>query len=430
MLPTRQLAQLVEYAQRRRVKLVLVGDHRQLPSIGAGGAFQTLQARLPVIELKENRRQAAAWERDALALVRDGDAKEAVSRYEQAGRVVIGEDAGELRRRLVADWWAVRDPGGALMIAQTRRDVDELNGRAHALMRTTGALGADELTVGRASFAVGDHVVARRNDRVLGIVNGDRGAVVAIDPVRGSIELALAGRRVAVDRAYLERPTRHGTPSLQHGYAMTAHLAQGLTCRQTFVLATDQLTQEAAYVALSRGRESNRVYALGSAPAERDEYAPSGGRDSDARSVLVDALTRSQAQTLASDGTAPTRSPTDPARHAHPPRSATWLAEVAQEREDLRVELTRARDRRARLEDERPTWFRPKARGRRVAALEQAASDEVRAELRLQQLAVRESALRQQFAEESAAGPLHDDRDRARQSARWPCRDAGRGIER
>ena len=67
MLPTRQLAQLVEHAQRRRVKLVLVGDHRQLPSIGAGGAFQASQARLPAIVLKENRRQAAAWERDALA---------------------------------------------------------------------------------------------------------------------------------------------------------------------------------------------------------------------------------------------------------------------------------------------------------------------------------------------------------------------------
>ena len=409
---------------------MLVGDHRQLPSIGAGGAFQSLQARLPLIELKENRRQAAAWEREALALVRDGDAKEAVSRYEQAGRVVIGEDAGELRRRLVADWWAARDPGGALMIAQTRKDVDELNGRAHALMRTTGALGADELTVGRASVAVGDHVVARRNDRVLGIVNGDRGTVVAIDPMQGSIELELAGRRLAVDRAYLERPTRHGTPSLQHGYAITAHLAQGLTCRQTFVLATDQLTQEAAYVALSRGRDSNRVYALRPAPAERDEYAPSAGRNTDARSALVDALTRSQAQKLASDTTAPTRSPTDPAQHAHPPRSATWLAEVAQEREDLRVELTRARHRRARLEHDRPPWFRPKARGRRVAALEQAASDEIRAELRLQQLAVRESALREQLAEERAAGPFHHELDRARRPARRLFRDVGRGIER
>jgi hypothetical protein len=39
----------------------------------ASGAFRALARRLPVIELAENRRQAAAWERDALALLRDGD---------------------------------------------------------------------------------------------------------------------------------------------------------------------------------------------------------------------------------------------------------------------------------------------------------------------------------------------------------------------
>src|SRR5215208_3924859 len=61
MLPTRQLARLVDHAERARAKLVLVGDHRQLPEIEAGGAFRALTARLPVIELRENRRQSQGW---------------------------------------------------------------------------------------------------------------------------------------------------------------------------------------------------------------------------------------------------------------------------------------------------------------------------------------------------------------------------------
>jgi ATP-dependent exoDNAse (exonuclease V) alpha subunit len=76
---------------------VLVGDHRQLPELGAGGAFRALLTRVPVIELKENRRQAAAWERDALAIVRTGDPAEAVRAYDGHGRIAVGEDAETVR---------------------------------------------------------------------------------------------------------------------------------------------------------------------------------------------------------------------------------------------------------------------------------------------------------------------------------------------
>jgi hypothetical protein len=47
-------------------------------------------ARLPVIELRENRRQVAPWERDALALLRDGRGDEALERYREHDRVRLG----------------------------------------------------------------------------------------------------------------------------------------------------------------------------------------------------------------------------------------------------------------------------------------------------------------------------------------------------
>ena len=72
MLPTRELAGSSTTPPEREAKLVLVGDHRQLPEIEAGGAFRALATRLPVIELRENRRQSERWERDALELLRDG----------------------------------------------------------------------------------------------------------------------------------------------------------------------------------------------------------------------------------------------------------------------------------------------------------------------------------------------------------------------
>ena len=87
---------------RRDAKLVLLGDHRQLPAIGAGGAFRGLLARLPVIELQENRRQLAEWERDALQALRARRrARRPSSATTDADRIVVGE---RRRRRCAARW--------------------------------------------------------------------------------------------------------------------------------------------------------------------------------------------------------------------------------------------------------------------------------------------------------------------------------------
>ena len=73
MVDTRTLARLVRHTTRARAKLVLVGDHHQLPEIGAGGVFRGLVDRLGPITLDTNRRQHQAWERAALDNLRDGD---------------------------------------------------------------------------------------------------------------------------------------------------------------------------------------------------------------------------------------------------------------------------------------------------------------------------------------------------------------------
>jgi conjugative relaxase-like TrwC/TraI family protein len=72
MVPTRALAEIVDRVERCGAKLVLVGDDRQLPEIGAGGTFGALARRPLAITLRENRRQRSAWEREALALLREG----------------------------------------------------------------------------------------------------------------------------------------------------------------------------------------------------------------------------------------------------------------------------------------------------------------------------------------------------------------------
>jgi len=114
--------------------------------------------------------------------------------------------ADAARARLVADWFKAGDPAGAVMIAHRRADVADLNARAREGMRQAGALGP-ELETRAGCFAVGDHVVVKRNDLRRGIHNGDRAHVIGIDPARREIDIERGGRRIRLDQRFLaERP--------------------------------------------------------------------------------------------------------------------------------------------------------------------------------------------------------------------------------
>jgi conjugative relaxase-like TrwC/TraI family protein len=81
MVASRDLGVLIAHVVEADGKLVLCGDHRQLPSIRAGGAFRAVAARTHAIELTENRRQEQQWERAALDQLRDGTAADVIRVY-------------------------------------------------------------------------------------------------------------------------------------------------------------------------------------------------------------------------------------------------------------------------------------------------------------------------------------------------------------
>lgn len=295
MVGTRMLARVLDLCEANNVKAVLVGDHRQLPEINAGGAFAALADELGAVTLRTNRRQVHRWERDALAALRDGDPEAAIDVYLTAGRVRVGETAPEIYDHMVTDWWASRTRGDdVLMLAGRRAQVDALNRRARDQLRDTGELGGEEVVVGGRAFAVGDAVIAGRNDYRLGLLNSTRGTVIDVDCSKSRLTVQTAeGAIVDVPRRYL------AAGHLTHGYATTIHKAQGATIDESLLLIDDQSYREAAYTGLSRGRAANRVYVVtddthaieahGVRPEPPDELA-----------TLREAIGRSAAQQLAS----------------------------------------------------------------------------------------------------------------------------------
>ena len=95
-----------------------------------------------------------------------------------------------------------------------------------------------------------------------------------------------------------ERYARDGR--LEHGYASTAHRAQGATVDRAFVLGSDELYREWGYTALSRHRDAARFYVTAT-PAFLNA-APEPLRDADLPRRVARMLEDSRAEHLALHG--------------------------------------------------------------------------------------------------------------------------------
>jgi hypothetical protein len=259
MIGSRQMERVLSAADLAGAKVVLVGDAEQLQAIEAGAAFRALTERHGAAEITEIRRQREGWQREATRELATGRTAAALDRYEAAG-MVRGHETREAARSALVDGWdtvrQARPEASQVMLAHTRADVAELNQLARARMRDAGALGADQVVQterGARSFAPGDRVMFLRNERSMGVKNGSLGTVERIE---GS---GLAVRLDGADRRQVKFDLKDYA-QIDHGYASTIHKSQGVTVDHGHLLASDGLDRHAAYVGMSRHRETLAVH--------------------------------------------------------------------------------------------------------------------------------------------------------------------------
>jgi conjugative relaxase-like TrwC/TraI family protein len=313
MVGSRKLTRLLEHAQDARAKVVLVGDDRQLAAIDAGGGFRALRLRLGASELVENRRQHQAWERDALELVRSGLVDDAVAAYQAHDRVVAADSKPAATLALLQDWWAAyqeaeQDPAQEVVVLAARRaEVDRLNSACQELLAARGRLSPERLQVEDRQLAVGDRVVCGKNAIAeLGVANGSRGVVTALDPQGRTLIMRLDGhdgRTVTLPRSYLEgRSQRERNRRVDLAYATTGHRAQGLTRGRALVRLTGTEDVNWLYVQLSRARQDTHLYAVvGPEPHGAGELDLPDQEQPDGYLQLAQPLSRAGGQTLAID---------------------------------------------------------------------------------------------------------------------------------
>jgi conjugative relaxase-like TrwC/TraI family protein len=346
MLGSRKLTRLLEHADRAKAKVILVGDDRQLAAIDAGGGFRALRLRLGASELTENRRQHQAWEREALDLVRSGLVDEAVAAYRAHDRVVAADSKPAATLALLQDWWtawqqAEHDPAQEVIVLAARRaEVDRVNTACQELLAARGRLGAERLQVEDCQLRVGDRVVCGHNAIAdLGVANGSRGTITALDPHDRSLTIRLDGadgREVTLPRSYLESRGRgERNRRVDLAYATTGHRAQGLTRGRALVRLTGSEDVNWLYVQLSRARQDTRLYAVVGPELHGAGELDLPDRDQpDGYLQLAHALSRAGGQTLAID------------TPSSPDLERLSTAELRAERDRLRHEFDQApRDR-------------------------------------------------------------------------------------
>lgn len=301
MVDDRHLARILTAAGEAGTKVVAIGDPLQLRAVGVGGTFAAAHALLGGLELSENRRQVDVDERQALADWRADERRQALQAWADTGRLHVTDTPEQAHADMFQQWATVRaewsDPHDRieklLLLAHTNADVDALNQVAQQRL-----LAADQTAEGRQytltdgrrlTLNIGDQVLARTNDRQLGILNGHRGVVVDSDE-RGRVQVERREQgpdgpelvRTWVGAGYVERG------GLQLGYAITASKAQGLSTDQALVYG-NQMDAHVLYPAMSRDRHRTDLW-LALQPLETDADRARHGRppnDAEARQRAV-----------------------------------------------------------------------------------------------------------------------------------------------
>jgi hypothetical protein len=279
MIPTPDLSDLVNLAEERRAKMLLAGDTGQLQAVENGGAMSLLADALGYVQLAEPVRFRAAWEQAASLRLRTGDTS-VLAECDQHGRI-IGGDPEQIMDAAAAAYIALTlDGADTLLMAAEHGLRRELSRRIRDDLIHLGMVQADTTVriAGGAEASVGDLIVCTKNNHGLEagepgrtLANGDLLRIEALTPDGLLVRRALdadprTGQRRWTDRNFLYADYREA----ELGYAVTDHVAQSRTVHTGLAVITGTEDRQHAYVALTRGTDTNMAYVFTLSPKIAD----------------------------------------------------------------------------------------------------------------------------------------------------------------
>jgi conjugative relaxase-like TrwC/TraI family protein len=284
MANTSDLAEIQARCDEAGAKLLLVGDHRQLAAVGAGGGMELVTKNALTHELVETRRFRAGWEGPASLRLRNGDPA-ILAEYHKQGRILDGGHIESAQRSAIDAWLADHLDGlHALLIVDSNQQAADVSAQVRARLvelrevddRHTVALHSTGNRVGR-----GDLIQTRLNAWHLNGYRGNTRAVFNRDEFKvdcvlddGSLRVLplVRGTRRPVPGESLVLPARYVRDHVALGYAATVHSSQGMTVDSSHLVATQNTSVYALYVAMTRGRAANTAHVVTRSLASEKEF--------------------------------------------------------------------------------------------------------------------------------------------------------------
>lgn len=243
-----------------RMRLVLVGDVDQLPSVGPGNVLRDIidSGVIPVVRLTRIFRQAQTSKIVTNAhRINQGEMPEIDNTAKSDFFVLPIEDASVVGK-VVCDLVVRRLPAGygvspsdIQVLSPMRKSsngVNQLNTDLQSLLNPHG----NGITSGRTTFRVYDRVMQTRNDYKKHVFNGDTGYIVDVDSDAGSLFVDFGdGVSVEYERSDLK--------NLQLSYTTTIHKSQGSEYPVVVIPLTTQfaimLQRNLLYTAVTRAKK-------------------------------------------------------------------------------------------------------------------------------------------------------------------------------
>lgn len=254
MLDTEIMLKLLRHVAASGAKLVMVGDDRQLASVGRGGMWPLLTDRHGASLMNTINRQEADWQKIASVAFSENRIGDAIRAYDDRGFLhwdgSILDAARSLLKQYAKD--SAADPDAIRFVyASTNKAVDALNAAIHDMRVARGEVTDTqqfETERGTITMGIGDRLQFYANRKADGIINGLMGTVVAAEPNEIRIRTD-AGMEVSIDPEDYK--------NFGHGYAGTVYRGQGKTVSQAYCFYDNRFAWSAksAYVAMTRHKK-------------------------------------------------------------------------------------------------------------------------------------------------------------------------------
>lgn len=256
---------LLQYAKDNDVKIVFVGDAKQLASVGYGCMFENLTSEFKdkTFRLSQNCRQSSKEQKDIAEGFRDKDINKAFDALGKTNGLIVSNSKNDVMDLLVDSYFADLSES-KIALAFKNDDVNKINDKIRNKLIESNRLNVDEqiyidvLTSQSCrapkerAFAVGDKIVLTGKLKQQG-KSVNNGVDAVIKQIRGS-KIHCSSKDGDFEFDYKE------FNKFNHSYCITTHKSQGLTVENSYIFSDGKTNSNQAYVDFSRHKNKANLF--------------------------------------------------------------------------------------------------------------------------------------------------------------------------